>query len=213
MRRSLDGCPLLEAHLPFTPDELAKLHAFRAAAAQVRAASIIDQGKTIAVSASQDPEGNVVIAHDLLDSEPFRSLAMSIRLVYLQGEPANYGHVCNILRRHLAQPMSAQVAELRKRFNRVLDGRLVEFGLHGELEGQTAGPRAVFETWLYHGTFHQEPTRGVLATELAKFGSNFILAVQMIGLRLSGCILDLDDLIADCLGEPRVHRIDPGGVS
>jgi hypothetical protein len=42
---------------------------------------------------------------------------------------------------------------------------------------------------------------------VAIFGAEFVFAVNAITLRLAGCILDLDDFIADTLGEPRVRRI------
>lgn len=73
----------------FRPDDIDRLQAFRRAAAQVRKASIIDKGQTITIGAERDSSGALQPFQTVLESEPFRSLAMSIRLVYLQKEPAS----------------------------------------------------------------------------------------------------------------------------
>ena len=57
------------------------------------------------------------------------------------------------------------------------------------------------------GAFHQDPEHQPIYQELLKFGPNFVFAVNAIALELAGCILDLDDVIADAMGEPRVQRI------
>src|SRR5437868_2814595 len=100
--------------LQFTPEERAHLRSYRRAAEQVRNASIIDEGQTVSIGASVDDAGRVRQTHELLENERFRSLAMSIRLVYMQGEPANHGHICNILRTRLPTANQAQVDVLRQ---------------------------------------------------------------------------------------------------
>jgi len=169
---------------------------------------VIDQGKTVSIGASVDLDGTVRQTHELLENEPFRSFAMSVRLVYIQGEPANYGHICNILRARLDADLHAHVDLLRQSYNNFINGKNHQFQLHGALEGETVATREIFEAWLYGDSFHQDHHREPVYQELLKFGPTFVFAVNAISLRLAGLILDLDDVIADVLSEPRVERIE-----
>lgn len=193
--------------LSLLADELERIKAFRTAAAQVRAASIIDEGKAVSIGAAVSPDGTIQQTHELLENEPFRSLAMSIRLVYMQREAANYGRICNLIRNKGPASVQSQVDVLRQRYNNFVNGKKFQFGLHGNFEGRAVGTREVFEAWLYGGAFHQEAEHQPIYQELLKFGPNFVFAVNAIALQLAGCILDLDDVIADAMGEPRVQRI------
>lgn len=193
--------------LPLSADELERIRAFRSAAAQVRAASIIDQGKAVAIGADVGPDGTIRQTHELLENEPFRSLAMSIRLVYMQSEAANYGRICNLVRMKAPANIQSQIDVLRERFNNLVNAKKFQFGLHGDFEGRTVATREVFEAWLYGGAFHQDPDHQPVYRELLKFGPNFFFAVNAIALELAGCILDLDDVIADAMEESRVRRI------
>ncbi len=170
---------------------------------------MIASGASIAFGAQTLPSGEIQTTFTLLAGEPFRSLAVSLRLVYMDGEPANYYHICNLLHRITEGEARQQVANCRARYKHALEGTYVTFNLHGDFEGQVAGPTEIFEAWLYGLAFHQDLERQPLVNELAKYnaGLAFPFAVQMIGLRLAGAILDLDDIIADTLREPRVPRI------
>ena len=193
--------------LPLLREEMENVRAFRTAAAQVRTASIIDEGKDISIGTEVTPDGTIRQTHELLENEPFRSLAMSIRLVYMQGEGANYGRICNLIRRKAPDTVQNQIDILRQRYNSLINGKKFQFQLHGAFEGRTVSTREVFEAWLYGGAFHQEPEYQPIYQELLNFGPNFVFAVNAIALELAGCILDLDDVIADVVGEPRVPRI------
>lgn len=103
----------------------------------------------------------------------------------------------------------ADVDNIRGLFNSTLNSPLFAFKLHGDLEGTVVGPRKIFETWLNCEAFHQDPEDSSIYEELLKFGPRFVFAVHAIALRLAGRILDLDDIIADALEEPRVSRIEP----
>ena len=65
----------------------------------------------------------------------------------------------------------------------------------------------VFEHWLYGIAFHQDADRQASVALLASEGARFQWSVQSTGLHLAGRILDLDDVIADFLGQPRLPRI------
>jgi hypothetical protein len=196
--------------MPPNPDELAALRAFRAAALQVRRSSVIASGATVQIQASARDEGTGMTFR-LLAEEPCRSLAIAIRLVYMQGERSNYFRVCNILYRHSDATVRKLVADCRTRYQSVLDGKYVQFNLHRQFEGRVAGPRDVFEAWLYGLVFHQDEEHQAIAEELAKYmgGGAFPFTVNLVALQLAGAVLDLDDVIADFLGEARVPRIEP----
>jgi hypothetical protein len=101
------------------------------------------------------------------------------------------------------------VKQLRYRYKSTLDGAPVRFQLHGNFEGQVAGPREIFEAWLYGLVFHQASDKQELLAELKKYGAGraFPFAINLIVLQLVGTIVDLDDVLADFLSQPRVPRI------
>lgn len=183
------------------------LDAFRQAARQVRDASIIDEGQFATVRGRRSQQGEMEIETELLGEEAFRSLAMSIRLVYQSNEPANFGHVCSILHRAGDEEARAASAQLRVHYNDALKRHepLIRALARGGLDAYS--PEEVFETWLYHGVFHQDSSRTADFEALSGLGDWFPLVVQRIGLLLAGRILDLDDVVADFLGEERVARI------
>ena len=191
------------------PEDRRSLVAYRRAALQVRQASIIASGATIGFSGSVSPTGEVTTSFRLLSEEPFRSLAASIRLVYMQKEPANFQWICNILFKKGDADVCEIVKDCRLRYTRTLEGKTFQFNLHGEFEGTTVGPREVFEAWLYGLVFHQDPEQTKVAEELAKYqgGFAFPFAVNAVALQLAGVILDLDDVIARFLGEAPMPRI------
>ena len=193
------------------PEERRSLGAFRNAALQIRNASVIANGATIGFEARVVPAGEPQVHFQLLSEEPFRSLAMSVRLVYMQEEPAQFNKVCNILYRNGDATIQRFVADARARYKATLEGNYVTFGLHGAFEGQVAGPQEILEAWLYGVAFHQDAAKQAMAEELAKYqdGAAFPFSVNMITLRLAGVTIDLDDIIADFLGEPRMPRIAP----
>jgi hypothetical protein len=194
----------------FSPEDRAHLAAFRSAARQIREASVIAQGRTVHLHGRRSDSGHMVITASLLETEPFRSLALSVRLVYQPNEPAHFGHVCNILCRADDPATRARVADLRVQYNRTLThhGPVIAAAALGQLASYS--PREVLETWLYHGAFHHDLSRKADYDALAALGDKFPFLVQGIVLRLAGRILDLDDVVADLLSEPRVPRIEPG---
>ena len=193
------------------PNEISSLRAFRRAALQIRNASPIATGATIGIEAITNPGVGPSARFRLLEEEPFRSLAMSVRLVYMNEEPAQFGKVCNILHRTGDATIQRLVADARARFKAVVQGNYIQFGLHGPYEGQVVGPQEVLEAWLYGIAFHQDNDRQWLVDELNKYqgGAAFPFAVNMITLQLAGVTMDLDDVVADFLGEPRIARIGP----
>lgn len=186
-----------------TADSLTCLRAFQRAAAQIREASLLNSDQTLGFAATAQTGSEPQVAFQLFAQEPFRSLAMSVRLIYMQKEPAQFHRICNILYQHGNDSVRAQVAEARRIYDLALDGGHIIFNLHGEMEGQKAGPRDVFEAWLYGVAFHQDPARLALVDELSKYqhGQAFPYAVNLIALRLIEQIMALDAVVSSFLGE------------
>jgi hypothetical protein len=128
----------------------------------------------------------------------------------MQGEPASFGPVCNLLRRNCDPAVYEDIDSIRARYNGFLNGNAITFQLHGDFEGTVVGPRGIFENWLYYGSFHQDLSRQAIYEELSRWGPQYVYAVNAVALTLAGCVMELDDLIASVLGEPRMPRI---GVS
>lgn len=191
----------------FNADQSARLHAFREAALQVRNASVIDSGATISMSGRVDKDGNLEQSVMILANEAFRSFSMSLRLIYMNDAPANFGSICNLLRSAGPAALHPEVDAVRARYNSILNGSSVRFGLHGDFEGTVVGPREIFENWLYYGSFHHDLSLKSMFDELSKFGAPFVFAVNAVALSLAGCVLALDDIVAHALDEPQMPRI------
>jgi hypothetical protein len=191
----------------FSDDERIRLDAFRRAAAQVREASIIAEGHTITLAARPGDLGFVDIYIKLLADEPFRSLALSIRLAYAQGEPAHFFSVCNIVSRQGDDVAKARVDAVRAQYRAALrsDENRIVVGDGSNMAVFTA--QQVFEHWLYGIAFHQDPERQEPVRLLASLGVDFSWSVQTTALQLAGRILDLDDVVADALRQPRLERL------
>jgi hypothetical protein len=183
------------------------LQLFRAAASQVRQASVVDQGKRITITGKIVAPGNVMITTELLESEPFRSLAISVRLVYQKNEPSNFGHICAIVERCADDAAKATERKLRADYNRCLERHNVFHVVFLLRHPGAYSPREMFETWLYHGVAHQSRSLKADYDALANLGQVFPYIVQGVVLTLAGRILDLDDIVADVLQQPRVPRI------
>jgi len=192
-----------------SPQDREHLTVFRAAAAQVREASVIDRGKRITITGKIVAPGDVRITAELLESEPFRSLTLSIRLVYQNDEPSNFGRICNILDRLLDDKTKDAVRKLRAEYNHALNRHNV-FASTFLLRNPAAySPRDFFKIWLYHGVFHTDVSLKADYDALSGLGDVFPYIVQGVVLHLAGRILDLDDIIADALELPRVPRLAP----
>lgn len=147
----------------------------------------------------------------LLGSEPFRSLALAVRLVYMNNEPASFYRVCNILSREGDDEVRGAVADIRRRFQDALRGSENAFHPGDGQEPARFSAEEVFETWLYGIAFHQDPSRQPAVDRLVAWGPHFTWRVQAVALQLAGRTLDLDDVVAGFLGEDRLPRILPGG--
>ena len=189
--RSVRQLPLRSGipQLSLTQAERWQLESFRRAASEVREASIIAEGQRIQVRRVPRDGGEVDVVVDLLQNETFRSLALAIRLVYQQGEPAHFYSICNLLARKGGDLLRAEVGKVRAAYQESLSDSAGHILIEEGSVKQTFNAQAVLEHWLYGVAFHQDDVR------------------QQVVQLLAGRILDLDDLVADFLSEPRLPRI------
>jgi hypothetical protein len=194
--------------MTLTPEDRQRLDAFRRAASQVRNASIIAQRQDITIHSRPGDPGYVDVFVQLLHNEAFRSLALALRLVYQQGEPAHFYSVCNILYREVdSTPVKDRVATLRAQYGDALRDPAGQVLAGDPPNLSTFTTEEVFEHWLYGIAFHQDPDRQASVALLESEGAHFQWSVQATGLQLAGRTLDLDDVVADFLGQPRLPRI------
>ena len=184
-----------------------KLESFRRAAKQVRDASIIAQGQSIKLHTAPGEAGYVDLFLELLASEQFRSLALAVRLVYQDKEPAHFFSVCKVVERHAATNLSAPIELIRTQYKAALRASENDIRIGDDLEPDVLMAKDVFESWLYGIAFHQDADRQVDVNRLRSTGAMFLWSVQATALQIAGRILDLDDVVSDFLGEARLPRI------
>ena len=190
-----------------TDRERSKLDAFRRAAKEVRDASIIARGESVEIRFQRGDAGSVDVYVKLLGNEAFRSLALAIRLVYQQGEPANFGAVANILARRASPSLSERSVIVRRAYNEILGVGAAQLAIDDGQTPSAVSAKEAFETWLYGIAFHQDIDRQPMVRRLATAGGRFHWSVQATSLQIAGRILDLDDVIADFLREERLPRL------
>jgi hypothetical protein len=193
--------------MSLTDPEIQRLRAFRCVAREVREATIIAQGQRIELHVAQDGPDHMAIYVSLLGREPFRSLALAVRLAYQQGEPAHFYSVCNILRQNGQGDIVSLVDSIRSQFRETLSDPSGRVAVDSENGTSVFSATEVFEHWLYGIAFHQNLQRQSAVAQLKTVEPRFLWSVQATSLQLAGRILDLDDVIADFLDEAQLERI------
>jgi hypothetical protein len=187
--------------------EQRRIEAFREVAREVRRNSVVIGGLTIKHWLRQSGEVEV----ELLPGEPFMALCVSVRKVYMKNGPAHFYNVNNIFGRYDKGDYQKRAAAVRANYELVLRGNEVEFRVHGN----RVLHEDIFKAWLNGYAFHQDafeapPTDSLDYAQLkAAAGPIVDSIVQKVALQLAGCILDMDDVIADWLGAERLPRIPP----
>lgn len=190
-----------------TDAEIQRLASFRRVAREVRDASIIAEGQRIQLHFAPAGSDDMAIYVSLLGREPFRSLALAVRLAYQQGEPAHFYSICNVLRRHVSRELAPRVDELRSQFRDALLDPSGRVAVDSDDGTRVFSAAEAFESWLYGIAFHQNLARQAAVAQLLTAEPRFLWSVQATSLQLAGRILDLDDVIADFLGEVPLDRI------
>lgn len=194
----------------FTDDERKRLAALLTAADQIREASIVAKAPPLSLSGTVGSDGSLEQKVTVFESEAFRSLAMSMRLVYMNDEPANFGSICNILYKRGDAPLQAAVAETRQAYNDFLKkSKMFQFNLHGAFEGTTVGTEDILESWLYGVAFHQDADERAMFDELMKFGPTATFALHAIVARIVQLILHLAGIVLTALEREKAGSAAP----
>jgi hypothetical protein len=187
--------------------EQRRIAAFREVAREVRSNSVVVGGLTIKHWLRQSGEVEV----ELLPAEPFMALCISVRKIYMKNGPAHFYNVNNIVGRYDKGDYQKRAAAMRADYELVLRGNEVEF----RVGGNRVLHEEIFKAWLNGYAFHQdafeEPASASLdyAQLKATVGPLVDSIVQKVALQLAGCILEMDDVLADWLGAERLPRIPP----
>ncbi|HYT73861.1 MAG TPA: hypothetical protein VEL79_03845 [Vicinamibacterales bacterium] len=189
--------------------EQRSLATFRTVAREVRESSIVANGQTIKhwiIPVGDD----VKVGIDLLPAESFRSLCVSVRKVYQEKEPAFFYRVHNIVARYGDDQVRKQAVKVRDAYQLVLRGE----GMECRIGDKIVPHEEFFETWLNGYTFHQDDRTAGPYEGFRELGLGLAVdaIVQKVALQLAGCILELDDVIADWRGEERLPRIPASGA-
>jgi hypothetical protein len=194
----------------FSEADRSRLLAFLDVVQQIKEASIVAQGQSLVLHGSQHPGQDPVQEFILFADEAFRSLAISVRLVYLNRELANFGGICNLLYKNGEPKFQEAVQSTRTAYNGLLNGPMLQLNLHGDLEGTVVGTRDIFEAWLYGGTFHQDdPAKKAIHNELKKYGPSFTFGLQLFIRKLVDQILLLGAIVTTAL--EKEEKSHPGG--
>jgi hypothetical protein len=187
-----------------------RIAAFREVAREIRNNSVVTGGLTIKHWLRQDGE-HAAVDVELLPSEPFMALCVSVRKVYMRNGPAHLYNVNKIVGRYDTGEYRQRAAAVRADYELVLRGNEVEF----RIQGKRVLHEELFKAWLNGYAFHQdafeEPFGAALdyAQLQAALGPLVDSLVQKVALQLAGCILEMDDVIADWRGQERLPRITP----
>lgn len=142
--------------MALTADDRHRLASFRAAAQRVREASIIAQGQVVAIEGRFDSEGYIQAVISLLGNEAFRSLALAVRLVYQQGEPAHFFSVGNVLARDGDPELRNRIAKLREEYKAALRNPAGAIVVQTEKSRHIFTAQEILDHWLYGIAFHQD---------------------------------------------------------
>ncbi len=176
------------------PAERANLRIFRKVAAEARAAMH---------AARADADGFRIVngyIESAGDADRVRNMCIPVRRSYLKNDPVNLGRILEMIR-------SAGSDEIRQRadvFARHYAPIQKELDSASILNERRVTHAEMFEAWIDSVVFYDIPAKRqpflAMADELGK-------AVEGIGLHLAERIgerlLELDDLVADFLGEPK----------
>lgn len=182
-----------------TDNERRQLSSLHQASLEIRSASIIARREKIEIKLEADEGGGADVYVRLLGNEPFRSLALAVRLVYQEGESANFLSVCNILYKKGGEEIRSRSANLRKSYLGLLSDPSYGISISDGESPERYDGRAVLDHWLNGIAFHQDAHRERDVRRLKENGALFLWQVQEITRLLAELTLQLDSLAATLL--------------
>jgi hypothetical protein len=169
-----------------------KLRIFRQVAAEARAA----------LSVAREDDETVRVVRGYIESEDttrVRNMCIPVRRAYLKNDPVNMRHIVELL----CETAPPEIQERLGAFEASYAPIQGELDSASILNDRRVTHAEMFEKWIDAVVFHDIPAKRqpflAMADELGK-------AVEGIGLflaeRIAQCLIDLDAIVADFLGEP-----------
>ncbi len=194
-------------HLTVT--ERSNLRIFRQVAAEVRRALAMTPGDATSMRIVNGYIENVAGVNRI------RALTIPVRRAYLKSDPVNCQRILSVVKRTSRAEIHDRAVALVAKFEPVRD----ELESVSILNDRRVAHAEMFEAWIDAQVFFDQPDK------LHKYQSMLLelgKAVEGIGLhlceRIANHVLELDDLVADFLGEARggesskVGRIPASGT-
>ncbi len=184
--------------------ERANLRVFRQVAAEARAG--------LGAARKQDRSLRIVNGH--IESEGsfdrLRDMCIPVRRVYLKNDPVHMGRILEFVSARASDEIKALATEFQTRYAPIQN----ELDSASILNDRRVTHAEMFEAWIDAVVFHDVPAKRqpflAMAEELGK-------AVEGIGLhlaeRIAERLLELDDLVAEFLGEPKGADAESGDDS
>jgi hypothetical protein len=187
---------------PLTPSERANFQVFRGVAAEMRAA---------AATARSDQEGLRMVRGYVEtegDEQRIRNLCIPVRRTYLKKDPINFLRILNLASGKGPPEIKERAAALEVRYTPLVQ----ELESTSILNDRKVTHAEMFEAWtdaiVFYDVAEKRNHYAAMVDEMGK-------AVEGIALhlaeRMAELVLELDDLVADLLGEPR-GQIGPSGA-
>jgi hypothetical protein len=166
---------------PLTPSERANFQVFRGVAAEMRAA---------AAGSPQRQDGLRMV----------QGYVETVRRTYLKKDPINFLRILNLVKSKSPAEITERTTALEKRYTPIVQ----ELESTSILNDRKVTHAEMFEAWIDAIVFYDVvEKRNHYATMVDEMGK----AVEGIALhlaeRMAERVLELDDLVADLLGEPR----------
>jgi hypothetical protein len=179
---------------PLTPSERANFQVFRGVAAEMRAAAAAGRQSRDGlrmVRGYVESEGN---------EERIRNLCIPVRRTYLKKDPINFLRILNLVKIKSPAELAERTTALEERYTPIVQ----ELESTSILNDRKVTHAEMFEAWIDAIVFYDVvEKRNHYATMVDEMGK----AVEGIALhlaeRMAERVLELDDLVADLLGEPR----------
>ena len=174
--------------------ERANLRVFRQVAAEARAG----------LGAARKQDRSLRIVNGYIESEGsfdrLRDMCIPVRRVYLKNDPVNMVRILEFVSARASEEIKALATGFQARYAPIQN----ELDSVSILNDRRVGHAEMFEAWIDAVVFHDVPAKRqpflAMAEELGK-------AVEGIGLhlaeRIAERLLELDDLVAEFLGEPK----------
>ena len=179
--------------------ERANLRVFRQVAAEARGA----------LGAARERDRSMRVVNGYIESEGsfdrVRDMCIPVRRAYLKNDPVNMGRILEFVSAKASDEIKTQATGFQARYAPIQN----ELDSASILNDRRVTHAEMFEAWIDAVVFHDVPAKRqpflAMADELGK-------AVEGIGLhlaeRIAERLLELDDLVAEFLGEPKASVED-----